>query len=142
MNRRESSWLTGLLLFYVAASFLHFAHNAEYLGDYPNLPAWITRTAVYLAWAGLALLGILGFVLYRKGRQLTGLLLLGLYAAFGFDGLLHYTRAPVDAHTGAMNFTIWFEVVAAAVLLFAVVLAVVKRALGGADRAPTTESGI
>jgi uncharacterized membrane protein len=83
---------------------------------------------VYLAWAGLASIGALGFVLYRYGWRLAGLLLLGLYAAFGFDGLLHYTRAPFDAHTGVMNFTIWFEVVAAAALLFVVVQAVVRRA--------------
>jgi hypothetical protein len=129
MMSRESSLLAGLLALYAAASFLHFAHNAEYLSDYPNLPTWFTRSGVYLAWAGLASLGAVGFVLYRSGWQLAGLLLLGLYAAFGFDGLLHYTRAPIDAHSAAMNFTIWTEVAAAAALLFAVGLAVVKRGL-------------
>lgn len=116
--------LAGLLVLYSVASFLHFAHNAEYLGDYPNLPAWLTQSVVYFAWAGLASLGVVGFVLYRRDWRLTGLLLLGLYATFGFDGLLHYTRAPFHAHSGLMNFTIWFEVSAAAVLLLAVVLAI------------------
>ena len=67
-------------------------------------------------------LGILGYVLYRFGWRLTGLAFVGAYAAFGFDGLLHYTRAPFDAHTSAMNFTILFEVVAAALLLMRVVM--------------------
>jgi hypothetical protein len=31
---------------------------------------------------------------------------LALYATLGFDGLLHYGRAPVGAHTAAMNLTI------------------------------------
>jgi hypothetical protein len=128
MKPGENSLLVGLLALYAAASLLHFAHNAEYLIAYPNLPPWLTRSGVYLAWAGLASIGALGFVLYRYGWRLAGLLLLGLYAAFGFDGLLHYTRAPFDAHTGVMNFTIWFEVVAAAALLFVVVQAIVRRA--------------
>ena len=123
----EGAWLGGLLLLYLSASLLHFAHNAEYLGDYPNLPAWLGRADVYLAWLALAAVGAAGWVLYRIGRRLAGLVLIGGYAAFGFDGLLHYTRAPFAAHTPAMNFTIWFEVVAAALLLLGVLTHVVTR---------------
>jgi len=120
------SWVSGLLLLYIAASLLHFVHNAEYLADYPNLPAWLDRYEVYLVWIGLAAIGIAGYVLHRSGWRLTGLLLIGAYAALGFDGLLHYTRAPIMAHTTAMNFTIGFEVVAAALLLCAVVVSLLK----------------
>ncbi len=109
-----------MLLLYAAASLLHFAHNAEYLGDYPNLPVWLTRGDIYLAWGAQTLVGVLGYVLYRSDWRFTGLILLGVYAGFGFDGLLHYTRAPFDAHSTAMNFTIWFEVVTAALLLVCV----------------------
>jgi len=116
-----------LLLLYVAASLLHFVHNAEYLGDYPNLPAWLGRADVYLAWLALAAVGAAGWVLYRIGRRLAGLVLIGAYAAFGFDGLLHYTRAPLAAHTPVMNFTIWFEVAAAALLLLGVLTLIVTR---------------
>ena len=120
---RRNDWLLlGLLLLYLVASLVHFTHNAEYLADYPNLPPWLTPAGVYLAWIGETSLGILGYVLYRFGWQLAGLALVGVYAAFGFDGLLHYTRAPFDAHTTAMNFTILFEVAAAALLLMRVVM--------------------
>jgi hypothetical protein len=119
-------WLTGLLLFYLAASLLHFVHNAEYLADYPNLPAWLDRAEVYLVWLGLAAVGVGGYTLYRSGWRLLGLLLIGAYAASGFDGLLHYTRAPWAAHTATMNFTIWFEVLAAALLLGAVIVSIVR----------------
>ena len=105
--------LGALLLLYAAASLLHFWHNAEYVDDYPNLPTWLGRADVYLTWVGLAAIGAVGWALYRSGRCLRGLLLIGLYAVFGFDGPLHYTRAPFAAHTPAMNFTIWFEVAAA-----------------------------
>jgi hypothetical protein len=111
-----------MLWLYLAASLLHFAHNAEYLADYPNLPAWLSRSDVYLVWLGEAAVGIGGYMLYRTGRRLAGLLLIGVYAVLGFDGLLHYTRAPLEAHTAGMNFTIWFEVAAAALLLISVMV--------------------
>ncbi len=121
MSRSRRTQLGFLLLLYLAASLLHFAHNAEYLADYPNLPMWLTPAGIYLTWITQAAVGIGGFILYSAGRQFPGLVLIGLYAAFGFDGLLHYSRAPIDAHSFGMNFTIWFEVVAAAILLTAVV---------------------
>jgi len=127
MTLTERNRLAVLLLLYLAASLFHFAHNAEFIGDYPNLPTWLTRSDVYFTWAGLAVVGLGGFALYVRGRQALGLCLIGLYAAFGFDGLLHYSRAAFGAHTGVMNFTIWFEVVAAAGLLVTVVFAAVKR---------------
>ena len=120
------TWISGLVLLYLAASALHFAHNAEYLGDYPNLPAWLSRADVYLVWLAETAVGVVGYVLYRNGRRVGGLLVLGMYAAFGFDAFLHYTRAPLAAHTAAMNFTIWFEFVAAGLLLIAVVASLVR----------------
>ena len=119
--------LVGLLLLYLVASLAHFTHNAEYLSDYPNLPPWLTRGGIYLAWIGETLLGILGYVIYRSGWRLIGLAWVGVYAAFGFDGLLHYTRAPFDAHTSAMNFTILFEVVVAALLLMRVLMLATRK---------------
>jgi hypothetical protein len=114
----QKGWiLRGLLLACLAASLLHFVHNAEYVQDYPNLPGWISRSSVYLVWMGITAVGITGYLLYRAGRHTAGLLLLGVYAAAGLDGLLHYTRAPMTDHSHAMNFTIWFEVALAGVLL-------------------------
>ncbi len=137
ISRRNDGLVFGLLLLYLVASFVHFTHNAEYLADYPNLPPWLTRGGVYLAWIGETSLGLLGYVLYRFGWRLTGLALVGVYAAFGFDGLLHYTRAPFEAHTTAMNFTILFEVAAAALLLTRVVMLAAARHSRRASRFST-----
>ena len=106
-----------LFVLYAAASLLHFTHNAEYLAQYPNLPASWTRADVYLAWCGVTAVGFLGFVLYRSGYRRLGLTVLAIYGALGFAGLLHYSRAPVAHHSAAMNVTIWAEVAAAAVFL-------------------------
>jgi hypothetical protein len=115
-----------MLALYCAASFAHFLHNAEFLRDYPNLPAWLTRLQVYAVWLGITALGATGYLLRARWRRL-GLAVLAVYAAIGFDGLLHYTRAPLMAHSRTMNVTIWAEVVAATLVLVAVVRVLVER---------------
>jgi hypothetical protein len=130
--------LPWLLLLYAAASFLHFAHNAEYLAQYPNLPSSWSRSQVYLAWCVISAFGILGYVLYLRGRRLLGLSLLALYSSLGFAGLLHYTRAPFGHHSAMMNITIWTEVAAAA-LLFVDVM--VLASTGDRPSAPQTIVG-
>lgn len=111
---RVMPWLFAL---YAGASLVHFAHNAEYLAHYPNLPASWTRADIYLAWCCVTTVGLLGYVLYRIGFSRAGLTLLAIYGCVGLDGLLHYTRAPMTHHSAAMNLTIWAEFAAAAVFL-------------------------
>jgi hypothetical protein len=111
---RMMPWLLGV---YALASLVHFTHNGEHLAQYPNLPASWTRADVYLAWCGVTTVGLSGYLLYRVGYRLVGLTVLVIYSGLGFDGLLHYTRAPMGHHSLAMNFTIWAEVLAAALLL-------------------------
>ena len=106
-----------LMLVYTAFSLLHFVHNAVFLHDYPNLPAWLTSTGVYAAWLVQAAIGVLGYLLYTRVSPRAGLVMIAVYALFGFAGLDHYAVAPVSAHTLAMNATIVLEVVTATVLL-------------------------
>ena len=113
-----ATWALELLLvLYLLASLLHFVHNAEFVQAYPNLPSWVTRSSTYGTWLVITAGGALGYVLIRTGRRILGFGLLCIYAALGLDGLLHYTRAPVGAHTHGMNLTIWFEAASAAILL-------------------------
>ena len=121
IRARLSKPLIWLVVLYAFASLGHFAHNAEHLAEYPNLPDWLSRALIYRAWVGITAVGVVGVVLHHTGRQRLALVALGVYAAIGFDGLLHYTQAPFAAHTTAMNASIWFEAVAAAALLGAVV---------------------
>jgi len=117
IHRRACQMMPWLLALYCGTSLLHFTHNAEYLAQYPNLPASWTRSGVYLAWCCVTAVGVLGYALYRGRFSRFGLILLAIYGGLGFDGLLHYTRAPISHHSAAMNFTIWVEVAAAAVFL-------------------------
>lgn len=109
--------LEGSMLAYWCASLLHFAHNGVFADDYPNLPDAITVPVIIASWLGITAIGVIGYLVLRAGRELTGLAVIAAYAAFGFDGFAHYTLAAMAAHTFAMNVTIWGEAIAAAVLL-------------------------
>src|SRR6476659_1627145 len=116
-HRPNPLGLLSLAALYWAASLIHFFHNAEYLAEYPNMPLWISRSTVYAAWCGLTAVGIAGLCIAYTRFAPLGFLVVAIYAAFGFDGLGHYALAPISSHTAVMNFTIWFEVVAATLLI-------------------------
>jgi hypothetical protein len=124
-----------LLVAYGIASLVHFIHNAEFLADYPNMPATWTRAGVYFVWAGMTLTGIVGWLLATRGYPVVGLLLVVLYAIAGLDSLGHYILAPMSAHTWAMNATILLEVCAAALVLVEAGRQLARRTFGGAPRA-------
>jgi hypothetical protein len=109
-----------LVLAYAAASLLHHAHNAAFLGDYPNMPAWLTPAGVYAVWLGVTAVGIAGYLLLRRGYRLAGCGAIAIYGALGLYGLAHYGVAPVSAHTPAMHLTIWLEAASGALLLIVV----------------------
>ena len=118
-DRVVPAHLLALVATYCLASLLHFAHNAEHVAAYPNLPAWITRESVYLAWLAITALGAAGVLLAWRGWRVAGALVLAVYGALGLDGLAHYALAPHSAHTAAMNATIVFEGMAGVVLAIA-----------------------
>ncbi len=113
-----------LTIAYFLASLGHFAHNAEFLCEYPNLPEWLTRAKVYLSWLAITSVGVIGFLFVRGGYARSGLALVAIYAALGFDGLGHYAVAPFAWHSLGANFTIVSEVVAAGALLLATICVV------------------
>lgn len=118
---RRPKKLPTVLLVLTAAYFLtslgHFSYNAEFICEYPNLPAWLTRAQVYAVWAAISSVGVVGLLFMRKKYMATGLLLVAIYAALGFDGLGHYALAPIEFHPLMANVTILSEVVTAALLL-------------------------
>jgi hypothetical protein len=131
MNRSRDTVLLPLMLLYGAASLLHFFHNAVYLHDYPNLPAWLTAGGVWAAWLVETGTGVAGYWIYSRLSRVGGWVLIAVYAAFGLAALDHYTVAPVAAHSVAMNLTILLEAATAVVLL----VSVAQRALWSGPRA-------
>ena len=101
---------------YLVASFIHFAHNAEFLADYPHMPHWLTRGGVYAAWAAMASVGLIGLVL-RPSAATVGSLLMAVSGVCGVLVLTHYWNAGPSMHTAAMNVAIMLEAATAFVLL-------------------------
>jgi hypothetical protein len=125
-----------LLAVYAVASLVHFVHNAEFLREYPGLPASWSRGGVYLGWLAMTAVGGIGALLVYRAREWIGLLLLAMYAALGLDSLGHYVVAPLSAHSSMMNATILLEVGAAALVL----LEVTRRLFGLMTRRRATDS--
>ena len=115
------------LLAYAAASLFHHVHNAEFLNEYPNMPAGLSPARVYAAWLGVTAVGLSGYILIRRGYELAGLAALAVYGALGLLGLAHYTRAPLSAHTLTMNVTIGLEAGTGLLLLAAVARRIRRR---------------
>ena len=120
MKNEYRAILTGLLALYAAASLFHHAHNAAFLDQYPNMPAWLSPAAVYAAWLASTAIGLLGYWLLRRGYRFAGLSLLVAYGCYGLEVLAHYALAPVSAHTPMMHWSIAFEATTALVVLVAV----------------------
>ena len=134
MPKSGQSILLALLVIYGAASLVHFAHNAEFLADYPNLPKSWSAAHVYLAWVGMTIVCMLGWLLLYRGSSFAGLFALAVYAAFGLDSLGHYVLAPLSAHTVAMNATILAEVIAAGCVLVEVARQIARRVFARAHK--------
>ena len=124
--------LLGLTAVYFLASLWHFTHNAEFICEYPNLPAWLTSAKVYAAWAAVTSVGAIGLLLIRRRLMALGLALLAVYASLGFDGLGHYAVAPFAFHTLGANVSILAEVAAGAVLLAFTLTAMARHAITAA----------
>ena len=112
LNLPARVWM--LVGVYFIASLAHFAHNAEYIAFYPNMPSWLTREQVYLVWLAITGVGVAGLALSRFGTGVAGVVCLGVYGALGLDGLGHYSLALCSEHTFAMNATIWSEAITGA----------------------------
>jgi hypothetical protein len=59
-----------LVTVYFIASLAHSAHNAEHIALYPNMPGWLTREKVYLAWLGITCIGVAALAISRLGLAL------------------------------------------------------------------------
>jgi len=130
-NRYLSKHIWTLLIVYFIASLAHFVHNAEYIAFYPNMPTWLTREKVYLAWLVITSIGVAGLIASRLRWHAVGAILIALYGAFGLDGLLHYTLALCSQHTLMTNVTIWSEAASGLVLMLASVIVLARRFAAG-----------
>lgn len=124
MTERTSTHERSLLVLIsinVAASMLHYSHYFISYNAYPNGTAWLSPPRVDLVWFIISVIGVMGYVLFRRHRYTWSFLFLYLYGLLGLAGLSHYALAPIAAHTFVTNVLIFSSASAAAVLLIYVV---------------------
>ena len=124
-----------LLAVYFVASLAHFSHNAEYIAFYPNMPVWLTRDKVYLAWLTITSVGVAGLVALRLTLHALSCAPIAVYGAFGLDGLGHYALALCSEHTLATNITIWSEASTGLCLLLAAAVVFSRHVVAGGHAA-------
>jgi len=129
-----------LVALYFVASLAHFAHNAQFIAFYPGMPAWLTAEKVWLAWLGVTSVGVAALAMAGFGLTTLGVACLGVYGAFGLDGLAHYTLALCSEHTVWANVTIWSEATCGVVLLVVSSLTLVRRLGRAAGRVKQSRS--
>jgi len=130
-----------LLAVYFLASLAHFAHNAEYIAYYPNMPAWLTRDKVYLAWLAVTSIGVAGLAVLRLRLHALSSVLIAAYGALGLDGLGHYALALCSQHTVVTNITIWSEASAGFALLVAAALVFARQIAAASNAANAGHRG-
>jgi hypothetical protein len=84
------------LLFWtaVAVSIVHYADNFANYSDYPHGSGPEPSAALILiAWFVLTPFGLAGYMLYRRGENRRGALLLIVYSTSGLVGIGHYAVA-------------------------------------------------
>jgi len=127
-------------MLYFVASLAHFAHNAQFIAFYPGMPAWLTAEKVWLAWLGVTSVGVAALAMAGFGLTTLAVACLGVYGAFGLDGLAHYTLALCSEHTVWANVTIWSEATCGVVLLIVSSLTLVRRIPSAAGRVKQSRS--
>lgn len=86
------SWLIAL---YAVSSLAHFSRNAEYIALYPNMPSWLTRENVYVAWLAVRSVGLASGVAWVLAARRLAAGAVAVYGLLGLDGLAHCTLARV-----------------------------------------------
>jgi hypothetical protein len=99
----------------IVTSILHYADNVAFFRHYPE-PTWLSPHLVDMAWFVMTPFGIVGYLLFLRGRRTAAFACLYLYAAMGLLVLGHYLIAPPWRVSFRINLFILAEAVAALLL--------------------------
>jgi hypothetical protein len=116
-------WLVGLT---IVSSVFHYADNFLRYEQYPQSdPALIhvTKPMIWQAWLVFTALGVIGYMLYRRGRPVGAGMCLALFSIGGLISPLHYLGNPLSGFDALQHtFILADGVLGLAVLVFAIAL--------------------
>jgi hypothetical protein len=89
----------GLVVFAsVLLTAFHFTDNYVSLETYPQ-PDWVTGPVVLVSWPLLTAFGVVGYLLYRRGRLAAAHACLLVYSYTGLSSLGHFLSGSPDEFT-------------------------------------------
>jgi hypothetical protein len=125
-SRSRGPLLLWLVAITIISSVFHYADNFLRYEKYPQAdPAFIhvTKPMIWQAWLVFTALGVIGYMLYRRGRPVAGGVCLALFSVGGLISPLHYLgNEPSGFDALQHTFIITDGLLGLAVLVFAVAL--------------------
>ncbi|MDV2991409.1 MAG: hypothetical protein N4J56_001063 [Chroococcidiopsis sp. SAG 2025] len=115
-NQKNRNLLLALLIINAISTMLHYTDNFIFYDKYPQ-PSWITSDSIYLAWLGLTMFGVVGYMLYVKGIFWAAYVCLGIYSITGISSPGHYLYSAQHVFSGKMHLLIWTDAIAGISLL-------------------------
>src|SRR4051812_9280356 len=95
-DARATRVLHVILLAAFVASVGHYTDNYVRFDRYPPADdGFVGRPLIWQSWLLFTIAGVVGYVLYRRGRPVGAAFLLVVYAVAGLISPLHYTEGPV-----------------------------------------------
>ena len=88
----------GVVLASIAVTAFHFTDNYVSIDTYPQ-PDWVTKAVVLVSWPLLTSLGVIGYLLLRRGLFTAAHGFLLAYSYTGLSSLGHFLSGSPDEFT-------------------------------------------
>lgn len=116
MRSKNQALLLLFLIASIVSTNLHYTDNATFITNYPE-PDWITVSGIYITWATLTIIGIIGYWLYTQDKIWLSYLCLSIYSITGLSSPAHYFYGAMSNFSVKMHALIWLDFVTGAFIV-------------------------
>lgn len=110
----------------ILVTLFHFTDNYISIETYPQ-PEWITGAVVLISWPLFTVLGVAGYLLYRRGQFSAGHAFLVAYSYTGLSSLGHFLSGSPDEFTARGLISIFTDGLAGSAVLTVAIWSIVAR---------------
>jgi len=112
----DIKWLMVLVAINILSTIVHYVHNIIYFAEYPE-PPWMTRLIIDSFWFLMTPFAFLGLHWDLSANPTSSFWAFVTYCVMSETVLLHYACEIKTPISMSIHFNIWFEAIAAFVLL-------------------------
>ena len=116
----------GVVLASIVLTAFHFTDNYVSIETYPQ-PGWVTKTVVLVSWPLLTSLGVIGYLLLRRGLFTVAHGFLLAYSYTGLSSLGHFLSGSPDEFTTRGLVSVLVDGVAGTAVLAVTVWSILAR---------------